>query len=83
MAKNLSNKEIAKGIVDTFATFDEQDEATVCTIPERAIGSLQTFTAKNKSAASKKAIEHFESELNEGSLILSDTWTEDNLGGVK
>ena len=83
MSKNLSNKEIAKGIVDTFATFDEQDEATVCTIPERALGSLQTFTANNKSDASKKAIKHFESELNEGSLILSDTWAEDNLGGVK
>ena len=79
MSTKLTNKEIAKGIVDTFATFEDETEYTTCIIPEQALGSVQTFVAKNKSAASKRAIEHFESELESGNLVLSDTWAEDNL----
>lgn len=73
-----------KELVDVPPTSGEPDELPtetkeVYTSRVLVAGIADAFTADTKKQARQAAIDYLTHELDEGNLVLSDTWVEDNL----
>lgn len=86
----MKKREIAQKIVDKYGAYekvdheplDELDEArTVHTIRivESPLGFVITFHDSTKEGVNNQAIDYFEKALEDGDLVLADSWAEDNL----
>lgn len=86
----MENKALAQKIVDKLSTITKHERPGekegakptpyyVCSLID--VASLQTTQVGNtKKEAADAAVKHIAEELDEGRLILSDSWAEDNLG---
>ena len=85
----MKNSVLAEKIVTQLGTVSKQEQPGkeegdkpiifyVCSLLDVA-GLQATVPGETKKAAVEAAIEYVTKELDEGNLILSDTWAEDNL----
>ena len=88
------NSKLAKEIVDKLSVYREDDvQMGVVTIPVLSIsiahsiiegeGEAATVSMPSEKQATSNAVKKLTAQLDAGEIVLSDTWIEDNLGGVK
>lgn len=85
----MKNIELAQKIVAKYGEYSKEDhkaideldaDQTVHTIRLMGVaGIVAGFHGKTKKEVTEEAVKLVKSELDEGNVVLSDTWAEDNL----
>ena len=90
----MKNSDIAKKIVKKYSQYEhlkykkddlnEKDhDAHIVRLVDAPIGVVISFQGESQKDAEKQLVDYLTEALEEGVIVLGDTWVEDNLGGVE
>lgn len=89
----MSSKDIAEKIIDNLAEFVKEDHKAIdeydhdhtvhtCRVVD-VLGVTVAFHSDTKKDARAQAVAYFEDQFETESIVISDTWIEDNIESVK